>query len=178
MRELQTVFDADRSEEAYLAAIAGKTASLFAAACRIGGIVSGLDRDAIEAVTVYGHRYGMAFQIVDDVLDVVATEEELGKPSGHDMAEGIYTFPVIRALRIGDDAAHELSELLGRPLTEVAEIERARKLVRAGNGIDEAVALAAQYGEEARMALTVLPESAPADALADAAVGLVASIPS
>ncbi|MCU1379388.1 MAG: putative polyprenyl diphosphate synthase, partial [Acidimicrobiales bacterium] len=178
VRELQTVFDVDRSEDAYLASIAGKTASLFAAACRIGGIVGGLDRPAIEAVTTYGYRYGMAFQVVDDVLDVVATEEELGKPSGHDMAEGIYTLPVIRALAGGGDTAIELGDLLGRPLTEFAEIERARKLVRSGDAVEQAVALARKYGDEACEALAALPSSAPADALAAAAIGLVDSIPS
>jgi heptaprenyl diphosphate synthase len=178
VRELQTVFDVSRTEEAYAASIAGKTASLFAAACRIGGIVGGLDRPAIEAVTAYGHAYGMAFQVVDDVLDVVATEEQLGKPSGHDMAEGVYTLPVIRALAIGDDAATELRELLGRPLTEDTEIERARKLVKAGGAVDEAVAVARSYGDQAVAALASLPASAPAEALAAAAVGLVDSIPS
>jgi geranylgeranyl pyrophosphate synthase len=172
VRELQTVFDVERTEDAYLAAIAGKTASLFAAACRIGGIVSGMDRDAIEAFTVFGHRYGMAFQIVDDVLDVVASEAELGKPSGHDMAEGIYTLPVIRALRAGDT---ELRELLGGPL-EGDDIEQARKLVRAGSGVDEAIALARQYGEEARMVLSTLPSTEPLETLADAALGLVDAI--
>ena len=172
VRELQTVFDVDRSEEAYLAAIAGKTASLFASACRIGGIVAGMDRSTIEAVTVFGHRYGMAFQIVDDVLDVVASEAELGKPSGHDMAEGIYTLPVIRALRAGDT---ELRDLLGGPL-EGADIEKARKLVRTGTAVDDALALARQYGEEARMALATLPTSEAADHLADAAVGLVEAV--
>jgi heptaprenyl diphosphate synthase len=173
VRELQTVFDVDRSEEAYLAAIAGKTASLFASACRIGGIVAGMDRDAIEAVTVFGHRYGMAFQIVDDVLDVVASEAELGKPSGHDMAEGIYTLPVIRALRAGDT---ELRDLLGGGPLEGADIEKARKLVRTGTAVDDALVLARQYGEEARTALATLPASEAADHLADAAVGLVEAV--
>jgi len=178
VRELQTVFDVTRTEDAYAASIAGKTASLFAAACRIGGIVGGLDRPAIEAVTAYGHAYGMAFQVVDDVLDVVATEEQLGKPSGHDMAEGVYTLPVIRALALGDDAATELRELLGRPLQDDVEIERARKLVKAGGAVDEAVAVARTYGDQAVAALAALPASAPAEALAAAAVGLVDSIPS
>jgi heptaprenyl diphosphate synthase len=178
VRELQTVFDVGRTEDAYAASIAGKTASLFAAACRIGGIVGGLDRPAIEAVTAYGHAYGMAFQVVDDVLDVVATEEQLGKPSGHDMAEGVYTLPVIRALAAGDDAAVELRELLGRPLQDDVEIERARKLVKAGGAVDEAVAAARTYGDEAVAALASLPASGPAEALAAAATGLVDSIPS
>jgi geranylgeranyl pyrophosphate synthase len=106
----------------------------------------------------------------------VATDAELGKPSGHDMAEGIYTLPVIRALRAGDDAATELRELLGQELSEPADLSRARKLVRAGGAVDDALALARQYGEEARMALSTLPGSAAADALADAAVGLAHSV--
>ena len=178
VRELQMVFDVDRDDDIYFAAIAGKTASLFAAACRIGGIVGGLDRPAIEALTTYGHQYGMAFQIVDDVLDVVATDEQLGKPSGHDMAEGIYTLPVIRALGAADDASVELRELLGRPLTEQAEIERARKLVKAGSGVEDALVVARRYGQEARDALAALPRSDASDHLGDAAVELVASIPS
>jgi heptaprenyl diphosphate synthase len=177
VRELQMVFDVERDEDAYFGAIAGKTASLFASACRIGGIVGGLDRDGIDAVTAFGRSYGMAFQIVDDVLDVVATEEQLGKPAGHDMAEGIYTLPVIRALAAGDDAAGELRELLGRPLTEFAEIERARKLVKASSGIDDAVDVAARYGAEAAGALASLPPSDAVDHLAAAATALVSSIP-
>jgi heptaprenyl diphosphate synthase len=173
VRELQSVFDVTRAEDAYYASIAGKTASLFSSACRIGAIVGGHDRDAVDALTDFGYQYGMAFQVVDDVLDVVATDEELGKPSGHDMAEGIYTLPVIRALAAGDD---ELLELLGRPLHEQAEIDRARKLVRAGHGVDEAVVEARRFGEQARAALADLPASDAATALADATTGLVASI--
>src|SRR3954469_15908364 len=113
VRELQTTYNSERTEEQYLSAIAGKTASLFAAATRIGAIVANLPRPQIEALTLYGHRYGMAFQIVDDVLAVVAPHEELGKPAGQDLAEGIYTLPVIRALRRDGG---ELRGLLGSPL--------------------------------------------------------------
>src|SRR3989442_8177874 len=165
VRGLRAGFDVDRDEEGYLASIAGKTESLFSSACRIGAIVGGHDRDAVEAFTAYGYRYGMAFQIVDDVLDVVATDEQLGKPSGHDMAEGIYTLPVIRALAAGDD---ELRELLGRPLVETAEIERARKLVKAGAGVEEALAEARRHSDEARAALAGPPPSTAATALAEA----------
>jgi geranylgeranyl pyrophosphate synthase len=163
-----------RDERTYFASIAGKTASLFSAACRIGAIVGGHERDAVDALTAFGHHYGMAFQVVDDVLDVVATDEELGKPSGHDMAEGVYTLPVIRALGAGDD---ELRELLGKPLVEQAEIERARKLVRAGAGVDEAMAEARRLGQDALAALAGLPTSDAATALAEATSGLVASVP-
>lgn len=171
--ELQTTFQPDRAEDAYLRAIEGKTAALFAAATRIGGIVADLPRDRIEALTTYGHRYGMAFQVVDDVLDVVATDEQLGKPAGNDLAVGVYTYPVIRSLAAGDD---ELAEMLGRPL-EPAEVDRARKLVRAGTGIDESLALASRYAEEAVDALAPLPPSPEVDVLAAAARALVESVP-
>jgi heptaprenyl diphosphate synthase len=175
VRELQTVYDVSRSEDAYTAAVVGKTASLFSTAARIGGLAADLPRAQVEALTAYGHRYGMAFQVVDDVLDVVATEEELGKPSGHDMAEGIYTLPVIRALATGDDAANELRELLGDAL-DGSEIDRARKLVRAGSGIEEALAVATRYAEEAAAALVDFPASDARDALAEAPASLVTAL--
>src|SRR4051794_11395928 len=96
--ELRTAYNVDRTEDAYFGAIDGKTAALFATACRIGAIVGGLPRDHVDALTAYGRAYGMAFQIVDDVLDVTATSEELGKPAGHDLVEGVYTLPVLRAM--------------------------------------------------------------------------------
>src|SRR5436305_8275169 len=98
VRELSQVFNVTRIEEAYLEAIQGKTAALMSASCRIGALTGRLPRPAVEALTLYGHRLGMTFQIVDDVLDVVATDEELGKPAGNDLLTGVYTLPVIRAL--------------------------------------------------------------------------------
>jgi heptaprenyl diphosphate synthase len=177
VRELQTMFNSERSEEQYLSAIAGKTASLFAAATRIGAIVAELPRDQIEALSLYGHRYGMAFQIVDDVLDVVATVEQLGKPSGQDLAEGIYTLPVIRALRHRDATASELRSLLGSPL-ERGDVDRARKLVKSDGAVEDAMVLARSYCDAAIDALApVAHAGAPAEALAAAAASLTESVP-
>ena len=77
--ELQTLYDPGRTEQQYYPSIAGKTASLFAAATRIGGIVAGLEREAIDRLTEFGRLYGMGFQVIDDILDVIATDEQLGK---------------------------------------------------------------------------------------------------
>ena len=76
----------------------------------------------------------MAFQIVDDVLDLIATEAELGKPAGHDLVEGVYTLPVIRTLAEGGAAADELGDLLGRPIAG-AELDKALAMVRSGGGV-------------------------------------------
>ncbi|MHB8506462.1 MAG: polyprenyl synthetase family protein, partial [Acidimicrobiales bacterium] len=98
--------DSGRSEMGWLRAVEGKTASLFSASCRIGGIVGGLPRPWVEALTTYGRALGVAFQIWDDIRDLVGTEDVLGKPAGHDLVEGTYTLPVIRTLArpgVGDD---------------------------------------------------------------------------
>ena len=97
--ELQYLFDTDRTEDSYLSAIEGKTASLMATSCRVGGMVSNVSADTLDALTQFGHHLGMCFQVVDDVLDVTRTEAELGKPAGNDVHEGVYTLPVIYALQ-------------------------------------------------------------------------------
>ncbi|HJM00253.1 MAG TPA: polyprenyl synthetase family protein, partial [Acidimicrobiales bacterium] len=127
VRELQLIYDSSRSEEQYLQAISGKTAELYATSCRIGAIVSGADRSVVDQLTEFGHAYGMAFQVVDDILDLVATDEELGKPSGNDLREGVYTLPVIRMIAAGDP----ITELLGQQLDEETR-DRARAAVIAG----------------------------------------------
>jgi geranylgeranyl pyrophosphate synthase len=87
-------------------------------------------------MTAFGDGYGMAFQIVDDVLDVTATSEQLGKPAGHDLVEGVYSLPVLRAL--AGPEGDELRTLLGKPI-EGVDVERARQLVQRGTAVDEAI---------------------------------------
>ncbi|MGH9000891.1 MAG: polyprenyl synthetase family protein [Acidimicrobiia bacterium] len=138
--ELQRLFDMGRDEESYLGAISGKTAALLATSCRIGAITGGLPREGVEALTAFGRHVGIVFQIVDDVLDVTASEEELGKPAGLDLAEGIYTLPVIYALR--DSAA--LRELLGRPL-DAEGVAEGRRLTCADGAVDSALSVAERH---------------------------------
>jgi heptaprenyl diphosphate synthase len=172
VHELRTAYDADRTELSYLAAIEGKTAALFATACRVGGIVGGLPREDIERLTIFGRHYGMAFQVVDDILDVIATDEELGKPAGHDIAEGIYNLPVLRALEGG---LPELRALLGGPI-DGDDLDRARKLVRESDGVAQAVDVARTYVAEAVATLTPFGERPSAVALRGAAEHLVADL--
>jgi heptaprenyl diphosphate synthase len=172
VRELQFAYQVERSEADYRAAIEGKTAALYATACRIGGIVADLPRDQIDALERFGLHYGLAFQVVDDVLDVVASAEELGKPAGHDMAEGIYNLPVLRTLAAGGAAAAELTGLLGGPLEAGAQA-RALALVRAGDGVAESLTEARAHVARASEALAALPPSPAGDTLAAAARHLV-----
>lgn len=152
--ELQTAFSVDRTEASYLSSIAGKTASLIAAACRIGALTSGLSRPHVEACTAFGQSFGMVFQIRDDVLDVIGTDEQLGKPAGNDLVEGVYTLPVIRAL-LDPAAGPELRELLGTPLGH-PERDKAREIVRATDAVDAALAVARSYADEAAIAAAAI----------------------
>lgn len=172
--ELAHTYDPSRSEDSYLASIEGKTAALFATAARVGALVAGLGRDQIDALTAFGRSYGMAFQIVDDVLDVTATDEQLGKPAGHDLVEGVYTLPVLRALATDDEAAEALRASLGRVLSQ-EEMEAARALVRRSGQVDGALETAAGYVNEARASLAPLGTSDAADALVAQADHLLVS---
>jgi len=148
--EVRSAFQTTRSRDDYATAIAGKTAALTATSCRIGAITGGLPRTEVEACTEYGHCFGMVFQIRDDILDVTATEGELLKPAGQDLAEGIYTFPALVAL---DDPASgpDLRALLGKPLGQ-PEREKARAIVASSPGIVAAVDEARLYVERAQSA--------------------------
>src|SRR4051794_5417539 len=148
--ELQHLFDTDRTEESYLSAVEGKTASLMATACRIGAMVSNVSADSLDALTQFGHRLGMCFQVVDDVLDCTATEAELGKPAGNDVHEGVYTLPVIYALQGSN--ADQLRALLGRKLDK-AGVEEVVGLVAQPDVVDASMAVARTHASKAAEAL-------------------------
>jgi len=170
--QLRDTFSVARTEASYLRSIEGKTASLFSTACRIGGLVMGAARDHVEALTGCGNAFGMAFQIYDDILDLTASEAELGKPAGHDLVEGVFTLPVIRTLAAGGSAAAELEDLLARPL-DGAELEKALAIVRSGPAVPSALATAREYAEEARGLAESLPPSEASVALGSAAHALL-----
>lgn len=175
IEELRHTYNVDRPVDAYLSSIDGKTASLYATAARIGGIVAGHDRTVIDALTNYGTAYGMVFQIVDDVLDLTATDAQLGKPAGHDMEEGVYTLPVLHTLAAGGTAASELRAVLGKPLSEDERL-KVLDIVRSNGGIATAIAAAKSFVDDAERACDVLPVGRTVDAMREATAALLASV--
>ena len=173
--ELQHTYSPLRSERVYLSSISGKTASLYSTACRIGAIVGGLGRDHVDALTDFGLAYGMAFQIVDDILDVTATDEQLGKPSGHDLVEGVYSLPVIRTLAQGSAAADALRSLLGSPLT-LEQMHEARTIVRSSGEIATSLDTARAYVRDALDAIEPLADSEARDGLVGATDHLLTTV--
>jgi heptaprenyl diphosphate synthase len=168
IEELRHTYDTARAEASYFTSIQGKTASLF-------GIVAGCDRPVVEALTEYGNAFGMVFQIVDDILDVTATDDQLGKPAGHDIVEGVYTLPVLRTLALGRSVSEELRDLLGRPL-DVVERDKALAIVRSNEGVESAVATARQYVESAEVVCERLTPSGATDALRAAPAALLGTV--
>lgn len=175
IEELRHTYDTSRTEPSYLVSISGKTASLYATAARIGGIVASHDRDVIDALTDFGDAFGMVFQIVDDLLDLTATDAQLGKPAGHDMVEGVYTLPVLRTLAAGGAAADELRDLLGKPL-DAAECEKALAIVRSNGGLASAAATAQEYVVAAEAACERLPDGPATEALRASSAALLGTV--
>ena len=171
--ELEDAWKIDRSEERYERTIAGKTAALLSCSCRIGASVAQLPSPAVEALGQFGLAYGMAFQIVDDILDLVATDSQLGKPAGNDMTEGVYTLPVIRALA-DTRGSDELRSILGGHI-DASQRDRAAELVRSTAGVPEARETARAWADKAQAALASLPDTLATAALRKAADHLVAS---
>jgi heptaprenyl diphosphate synthase len=169
--EVRSAYRLDRSEDDYFEAISNKTAALMSTACRIGAITANLAREDVESLTVFGESLGMVFQIRDDVLDVVASEAELGKEPGQDLAEGIYTLPVQHAL-LDPRVGAELRSLLGKPL-KPEQVEIARRLVSASSGIAASAEHARRYALAAAKAAEGLGDGPVPKALAQLGLGLL-----
>ncbi len=142
----------------YLQTIWGKTASLFVLACEGSAVLAGLAEPQVQAMRRYGDRVGLAFQIVDDVLDFVGDESKLGKQVGSDLRQGTITLPVI-CLR------ETMSTEQFRTAFADGDVERLVRLVRESPAIDRAYAEAEQMLQEAREALKLVPAGEPRDLL-------------
>jgi heptaprenyl diphosphate synthase len=163
----------DTDVEEYMRRIEAKTAALLAACCDVGALLGGLDRDKRSAIRAYGRLLGLAFQIADDVLDYESSEDEIGKPIGHDIAEGFATLPLMMALEDGGIAS-ELRHLLevNRELTGT-EAHEVVELVRASDGPARAIARARQLASEAQGELVALGSGDAQAALAALATYVV-----
>jgi heptaprenyl diphosphate synthase len=148
--EVRSAFQIGRSRDDYFEAISGKTAALTSASCRIGALTGALPAAEVDAVTEFGRCFGMVFQIRDDILDITATDGQLQKPAGQDLAEGVYTLPALLALE-DPDAGPDLRALLGQPLAQ-PERDKARSIVMGTDAIGTSVGAARKYVDDAQAA--------------------------
>ena len=157
MLEVRDVGNVARTPERYFEAIAGKTARLFSLAASIGAKASQASEPVVSALTRYGHELGMAFQISDDILDVIAGEAEIGKPAGSDLRQGVYTLPVIYALE--EDPS--LRPILVEGFDD-AEIPAIVDSIVATRGIERAQVDCDRHARAATDALEAVPGGEPA----------------
>ena len=166
--QLITANDTETSEDAYLEVIRSKTAALFAAACRIGAVVADRPKVEEEALESYGLNLGIAFQLVDDVLDFSAKQAVLGKTVGDDFREGKITLPVILAFRRGDEAEREFWRRTVERLDQAEDdLTTAIQLMERHGSLADTVARARHYGAIARDALGIFPDSPIKQAMID-----------
>jgi octaprenyl-diphosphate synthase len=152
--QLVTSNDTETTEAAYLQVIRSKTAQLFAAASRIGAVLAERPRTEQEGLEAYGLNLGIAFQLIDDLLDYSAQQIELGKTVGDDFREGKITLPVVLAFERGTE---EERQFWRRTLEDLdqhkGDLERAIQLLRANGALAETLERARTYGAAARAAL-------------------------
>ncbi|ABW15424.1 polyprenyl synthetase family protein [Frankia sp. Mgl5] len=156
--------------EHYLRVITEKTASLIATSARLGAMLAGADPVTTDVLAAFGERFGVAFQLSDDLIDVASPSEDSGKTPGTDLREGIPTLPVLYALQGEDAAARRLRDLLGvNPRTEAGVTEsgvvEALELLREHPAMDRARAELIRWSSEARECLAPLPDGSAKTAL-------------
>ncbi|KAF2227812.1 putative hexaprenyl pyrophosphate synthetase Coq1 [Elsinoe ampelina] len=139
-----------------------KSASLISKSCRAAALLGGRSEETVEAAYQYGKNLGLAFQLVDDMLDYTVDQGELGKPAGADLKLGLATAPLLFAWREN----RALGELVGRKFSREGDVEKARQIVLNSDGLAQTRALAQDFVERAKAAIAHFPDS-------DAKTGLV-----
>lgn len=156
------------SRDNYYKRIYAKTASLIEMATRTAAMISPVDESVIEAMRVYGYNLGMAFQIVDDVLDFTGEQAEVGKPVGSDLLQGLVTLPAIYYAEAHPDDPDVIC-LTSGSYSEHERMERLVLEVRKSSGVKRSLDEAQEYIQKALETLAGMPESAERQALEDLA---------
>lgn len=168
INQLLGAFKTDQTREDYFQRISGKTASLFSLSTESGAILSEAPETSVNLLKEYGFNLGIAFQVVDDILDFVSTEQALGKPVGSDLAQGTLTLPAMLLVEHypQDNPIKKVFQNIDRE----KNIARAIDMVRNSSITDECYKIASGYCHKARQTLSQLPENSSRpvmEALAD-----------
>ena len=168
--ETASINDPHRPVEDYIHTISLKTAALFRASCELGAATSGASPIERSALVTFGEKLGLAFQVVDDVLDLLGDPSVIGKPPGTDLKEGVFTAPVLLACERDPRLAAQLSN-------GDRELEHALPSLIATGSIEAAIAMAEGFRQEALACLSALEGGAWRDSLEDLIDGVLGQIP-
>jgi geranylgeranyl pyrophosphate synthase len=158
------------SVPSYYNRIYSKTAVLFAAAGEIGAVLSEAPEEDIQNLRQYGRQVGMAFQIVDDILDMQSTSQQLGKPIGGDLRQGTVTLPTMFYLESADDEGRAIiTKVIEGEDRSDALVDEAIRLILSTDALTRSTAVAQQFVDEAKASLSALPDIAARQSLSDLA---------
>jgi heptaprenyl diphosphate synthase len=149
--EMNMKYDLNRTKSNYLETISGKTASLFAITCEIAGICSRLDKRSINHLKDYGHNFGMAFQVLDDLADLMSTTELLGKETGNDIKEGVYTLPII--IGLNSSQKESVKSFIKQ---SVSSHDKLNKLLVSSNAVSDSIEFVHECNKKAKESLSKL----------------------
>ncbi|MDF2873678.1 polyprenyl synthetase family protein [Sporomusa sp.] len=152
--QLKESFNPDQDEADYRLRVAQKTAEFIAASCELGALSGHMEPAEVAQVREFGYAIGMAFQITDDILDFTASAEQIGKPVGNDLRQGIVTLPVIYALR-NSPYHDELRSIVIKQAMSDSDVKRGLEIVHATDAIEYSYAQVHKYLQHARNSLPV-----------------------
>jgi heptaprenyl diphosphate synthase len=164
IRDVTTAGSLSQTEAGYMETIRRKTAALIATSCRLGGMLSDAPADHVDLLERFGEVIGLGFQLSDDIMDVIAAEEVLGKPPGQDLRQGVYTLPVLYALQDGA-RGRELAGLLDEGPPEGKRLDEALRLVAADGNLDRAREAVTREVRRSQALVEGLPDGSAKDAL-------------
>ena len=159
MRETVGAVEGKDAIEHYMTVIQEKTGVLIASAGFLGALHAGAPREQVEALHKFGRHMGQVFQIVDDIIDVWSDPKESGKTPGTDLREGVFTLPVLYAMRQEGEVGERLREILVGPVTDDALLEEALRLIRSSQGREKALKDVEHYRQLAEVELAKLPDN-------------------
>ena len=158
--QLSAVKNIKTDESAYFKIIEGKTAALFAAATEVGAVISNVERKKADALANFGKALGISFQITDDLLYYVGSEEVLGKNIGDDFKEGKVTLPLIKAIsKSSKEEKRFWEEVINNGMQKSSDLEHALLLMRQHDVFNETRSEAIKWSKKARNYLDIFPES-------------------
>ena len=164
--QLMQIQNAEITEADYFRLVECKTGVLISASCRLGAIISKAPLSREDALTAYGKKLGLAFQITDDTLDYAADQKQLGKVLGKDLAEGKVTLPLIYLMRRADsEEQNNLKNILQAESVNDSDLSYTLGLMEKYGAVNEALEVARTLAAEAKSALSLFPDSLPHQAL-------------
>ncbi len=172
LREMFVAHRLDQSREEYERRIYGKTASLFAGSAEMGAIIGDAPESDVQMLRQFGSDVGMAFQIVDDVLDLREVEAQLGKPAGHDLTQGTVTLPtLIYAAGIDEDssAMRRLQGVVSGDMDDRASVDQVVEDIRRSGALEESLGEAERFADRAKERIGDLPDRETRDMLSEVA---------